>query len=562
VRWLGGYRVALAQRDLRLLLSAQVISATGSWAYGVGLVALLFARTHSLAWVAAGALARWIPSLVLSSFSGLIAERFERVRLMLSADVVCAVLQGLLALIAASHGPLVLALMLASLSSITNLVYNPAVAATIPAVVDEDALVAANALTATIDNLAIIVGPALGAGLLLIGSPAAAIAVNAGSFALSALLVAQIRTRSRTPAPADDEGGTLAQLAAGLRAIRSDQAARTLVAYCALVAVVCGTDNVLLIAISEHRLGAGTQGYGYLLAAIGLGGILMAVAADRLAASWRLAPIIFAGVAGYSLPTAVLSVTHNLALAVVLELVRGASTLVVDVLAITALQRAIPPAQIARVFGVFWAIVLASVALGTLLAPILVSAGGLDGALLTMAFAPFALAFAGLPALIGVDRRSAAATAALAPRVALLECLGLFATARRTVLERIAAAATEADFATGTIIVREGDQAHDLFALAEGEVEVTAHGDQGEERVLRRLKAPAYFGEIGILERIPRTATVTAVSDCRCEVIAGDDFLGALAAAPPSATLIENARSRLAITHPSRESTLARAGGS
>jgi len=41
-----------------------------------------------------------------------------------------------------------------------------------------------------------------------------------------------------------------------------------------------------------------------------------------------------------------------------------------------------------------------------------------------------------------------------------------------------------------------------------------------------------------------------------------DDFLGALAAAPPSATLIENARSRLAITHPSREPTLARAGGS
>jgi hypothetical protein len=543
-----------------LLLGALITSATGSWAYNVGLVALLFTRTHSLGWVAAGGLARWIPSLVLSSYGGVIAERTERVRLMLRADVACAVLQGLLALIAASHGPLVLALALASLSSIANLVYNPAVAATIPSVVDEDGLVAANALTGTVDNLAIIIGPAVGAGLLLLGPPALAIAVNAASFGVSALLVAQIRTRSRSPEPADDTAGALAQIAVGLRAIAGDQAARTLVAFCALVAVVYGTDSVLLIGVSEHRLGAGTEGFGYLLGAIGLGGILMAFAADRLAASGRLAPIIFAGVAGYCLPTALLATTHSLALAIALEVLRGASTLVVDVLAITALQRAVPAGQIARVFGVFWAIVLASVALGTLIAPLLVSAGGLDTGLLTMAFVPFALGLAGVPALVAVDRGSAAATAALAPRVALLEGLGLFATASRSVLERVAAAAAETSFAAGTTIIREGDTAHDLFALAAGEVEVTARGEGGTERVLRRMKAPAYFGEIGVLERIPRTATVTAVSDCRCEVIAGDDFLDALTAAPPSSTLIENTRSRLAVTHPSRELKIAGAG--
>ena len=94
--------------------------------------------------------------------------------------------------------------------------------------------------------------------------------------------------------------------------------------------------------------------------------------------------------------------------------------------------------------------------------------------------------------------------------------------------------------------------------LVEGEVEVTARGEGGGPvRVLRRMSGPDYFGEIGVLERIPRTATVTALSACRCEQIDGDTLLDALTTAPPSATLMENARSRLALTHPSREPTFA-----
>jgi CRP-like cAMP-binding protein len=65
------------------------------------------------------------------------------------------------------------------------------------------------------------------------------------------------------------------------------------------------------------------------------------------------------------------------------------------------------------------------------------------------------------------------------------------------------------------------------------------------------MSAPSYFGEIGILEQIPRTATVTAVGGCRCERIEGAAMLAALASAPASSSLMENVRSRLAVTHPS-----------
>ena len=433
-----------------------------------------------------------------------------------------------------------------------------------PSVVDEDDLVAANALNGTIDNLVVIAGPAVGAGLLLIGSPAAAFAVNAGTFVASAALVSRIRTRSR-PVDVTEEGtaGPLAQMAVGARTIISLSAARTLVAFCALVSFVYGTDTVLFVGVSEHRLGTGQEGFGYLLAGLGIGGVLMAGAINRLAASRRLAPIIIAGVAGYTLPTALLAVTHSPGLAFALQILRGASTLVVDVLAITSLQRAVPSDQLARVFGVFWAFVLAAISLGTVLAPLAVSGVGLRGGLLIAAFAPFGIGLLGFPSLLAIDRGAAAKTAALEPRVAVLEGLGIFATASRNVLERLAGAATEAAFAAGTRIVVEGEQADVLYVLLEGEVEVTARGESGgEERVLRRMSAPSYFGEIGVLERIARTATVTALTDCRCDQIDGDTLLEALSAAPPSSALMENARSRLALTHPSRKPAFAAAEGS
>ena len=557
--WFGGYRRALAHRDLRLLLGGLVVSATGSWAYNVALLAFVFERTHSLGWVGAAGLARFVPALVLSAYGGVIAERTERVRLMIGADVLCAVWQVGLAIVAAADGPVALGLAFAALTSSTNVVYEPAVAATIPAIADENDLVAANALNGTIQSVVVVLGPAIGAVMLLIGDPSAAFLMNAATFVVSALLVGGMRTRSR-PVDVTEAGtaGPLRQMSVGVRTIVALPAARTLVAFSVLVSFVYGTDTVLFVGVSADRLGTGTEGFGYLLAGLGVGGILMAGAVDRLAGSSRLAPIILAGVAGYCLPTALLTVVHSPELAFALQVVRGGSTLVVDVLAITALQRAVPGDQLARVFGVFFAFVLGAISLGALLTPIVVDAASLDAGLIAMAFAPFALGLLGYPALQAIDRATAERAAALAPRVAVLEQLGIFASATRPVLERLASAATEVDFPAATAIVREGEPADALFVLVEGEVEVKARGEAGgEERRLRTMSAPSYFGEIGVLERIPRTATVTALTEARTLRIEGAALLDALTSVPPSSSLMENARSRLALTHPSQPVTFA-----
>src|SRR3954465_15814816 len=98
--WLGGYRSALARRDLRLLFAGLVISETGTWAYNVALLAYVFDKTHSLGWVGAAGLGRVVPSLLLGASSGVVAERFERVRVMVSSDLLCALVQAALAVAA------------------------------------------------------------------------------------------------------------------------------------------------------------------------------------------------------------------------------------------------------------------------------------------------------------------------------------------------------------------------------------------------------------------------------------------------------------------------------
>jgi hypothetical protein len=345
--------------------------------------------------------------------------------------------------------------------------------------------------------------------------------------------------------------GIWKQMAVGVQAIFGSGAARVLVMFSVLASFVYGTDTVLLVGVSEAQLGTGAKGFGYLLAGLGVGGILMALVVDRLAASRRLALIITAGMAVYCLPTALLVAVHSPGVAFALEIVRGAGTLVVDVLAITALQRAVSGEVIARVFGVFFALVLGAISVGTIVTPPIVNGPGLHAALYIMGFVPLAIGLLGYPALVRIDRAAAAQLDELSPRIALLEQLGIFASANRAVLERLAAAASVVRVGPGDAVVREGDEPDALYVIVSGRMDVKARGEGAVEEHIRVMEPGTYFGEIGLLGGIPRTATVTALDEAELYRIEGSDFLDALETASAGTTLLSGARMRLARTHPS-----------
>ena len=551
-----GYRSLFRIRDYRLLFSGLSISMSGSWAYNVGLVVFVFNVTHSPAWVAAAAMTRFLTALVTSPFGGLIADRVERVRMMITLDLLAFTWQTSLAITAALNGPVLLAIAFAALTSVSTSSYDPAARATTPSVVGEEHLAAANSVQSAIENLSIIVGPAVGAMLLLSGQPAVVFAVNAATFALSAFLVSRMRIRNK---PGDiSEGGAagpLRQMAAGFKAFVSSPTVTLLAGFSILASFVYGTDTVLFIVISRDLLGTGSTGYGYLLGSLGIGGILMAGFMNRIAAAPRLGAIIVLGMAVYCLPTALLTVVHVPVAAALLQAVRGAGTIIVDVLAITALQRLVSPDVVARVFGVFFALVLAAISLGALLMPILLSSIGLTTTLLVMGFAIPALTFLASPWISRLDSQALRQLTAIRPRVAILEKLDIFAGATRAALERLAKSAVEEEVSAGTVIIEEGAVADDFFVLIEGEVAVSSRGEAGVEQQLGTMQPPSYFGEIGLLEHRARTATVKAATECVMYRINGAEFIEALTVATLSPTALGTSQTRLARTHPSAAMT-------
>jgi MFS family permease len=538
----------LRQRDLRLLFVSFAISAIGSWSYNVALLAFVYERTHSLTWVGATTLGRFVPMLIVTPYAGIVAERVERVGLLWRSELLAGGAQVGLILVAVTDGSVTLAIVLGAVTSIVTSVDEPAVAALTTQYAGEDDLVVANALRGTLDNLVTVVGPALGALTLALGSAAAVFAINAASFVASAATIALLRERS-TPSDVTDGGaaGPIRQIADSARAIREAPAALPLLGLCALASLLYGTDTVVLVAAADERLGLGADGFGWLLGGLGVGGVLMAPFVERASAASRGSAILLAGMAAYCLPTLVLAVSTSAELAVAAQVVRGAGTLVVDVLAITAIQRAVAPNMVARVFGIFNALVLAAIALGTIAAPLLSSALGLRGALVVLAIAPLAMSFLALPALLRIDGRAATRRVTLAPRIAVLDRLGILEGASQAVLEQLAEAAAEQDVATGTAVVREGDPADAFYVVLAGAVDVTV---RGEAAPVRRQGSGTWFGEIGLLGGFARTATVTAAGDVRLLRVDGDAFLGALTTTPATGALLENARSRLARTHP------------
>ncbi len=541
----GRYRDALRYRDMRILVASFLVDQIGSWSFVVVIAVYVFDRTHSTQWLAVLGICRWAPGLLLASYGGVIADRYERVMILITSSLVSAVLMAGIAIAVAADAPVVLILILVALSAASLAPYRPAAGALTPEIVGEKDLAAANSIFSALENLVVVVGPGIGGLLLLTGQPVIGIAINAASFVVAAALVARLRVRSTGSAA--EEGNALQQFAVGLKALGAQPVAVAIILFCALDSAVYGATSVLYAPLSV-RLGTGTNGYSYLLAGAALGGVLGAGLANRLSSASRLAPVIMGSICLQALPFLVTVPVRSPALACALQVVSGVGMVVVDVLALTSLQRDLPGDVLSRVLGVFDTLVLGGILLASLAAGILLAHADLNVALIAVGIGIPVIALAGLPTLLRADRTSAAVAARLRPRVALLSQLDLLAGADHNTLERLAGAAEEVVVPAGSVVIREGDEPDALWVLERGELSVSAAGDGDEPRELPPVTAPGYVGELGLLHRIPRTATVRTRTESTLLRIDGQEFLSALQASRPSASMLSVAGTRMART--------------
>lgn len=526
----AGYRGVLEVRDVRALIGASAASQMGDWLYNAALLGYVYSATGSAGWVAAATICRLLPYVLLGPFGGTVADRYDRRSVLLAGDLLRLVLMLALAAVVASDGAVAVVIALTALSSAAGAAEKPAAMALLPRLVGESRLGPANALLHTVQDLGVVLGPAIGAVILAVASASVAFLVNGATFAFSALLISTMRRRGVPVSSARQQQGAVRQTAHGLRTARATPFVLPLFVVVAMVEFTYGAQTVQLVLYAQRTLDLGAGGYGVLLAAAGAGGLLSALVNGRLASSTKASLAAVAAAALVCATQLVYSVIDEVVLACLVTAVGGAGLVAAEVVAETALARIVPADVLGRIMGVFDATSVAAMVAGAVLAPVLITATNLDASFIVLGAVSLVITFACRAGLSGLDAISKQRSDALASRVAVIEGLPITVGVPRLVLEQLASASQVCPLPDGVDVIVEGAPAHSFYVVVDGGVVVHRDG-----QVLAHLGPGHCFGERGLIDNAPRNASVTTEVESRILRLEGDVLLDALQS---SATLV------------------------
>jgi MFS family permease len=518
-------------RNLRNIQLAFAGSVVGDWAYATAVTVWTY-QAGGAAAVGVFMAARFVAMTVAAPTGAVLADKFSRKAFMMVADATRAVLVlAATACVAFGLEPAVYVLALAA--AVVGAPFRAAQAGLIPRLArTPEELTASNATASNLENVAVFAGPALGALLIAVLDVEVVFLFNAATFMVSFLLVSRIQvpaaersselssdhdTATDGPPPSAKRG-FFAELGAGFHTILTNRGVGLVAILAGTQGLVWGALSVYLVILSVDVLDAGAHGVGYLSSVMGLatvvgGGVVLArVNSKRTARDMTL------GVLGWSLPLLAVAAWPTPAVLFAGVAVIGLSDPAVNLGFDTIPQRIVPDRVLSRVFGAMEAALVGAMSVGAVAAPFLVRVLGLRGSLLLVGALGAVVALACLPRMRGLDEKLASPAG-----LDRLQALPLFSPLGRATLESLAHALKQVQVPAGEAVVREGDAADKFFVIDSGLVEVTQ-----QERFLRREGPGEFFGEIGLLRDVPRTATVVAVEDTVLWTLDRRSFLDAV----------------------------------
>lgn len=346
----------LTQRSFGRLWAARTLSSGGD---GFTIVAfMLYATTIRASGVTLGILlVAEIASTLLSPVIGAIADRFDRGRLMVVAELTQAVIMGSLALLLPPF-PVIVALAFAR--AVMGTLVRTSASSAVPGFVDSAGLPAANAWLRGGEEGANIVGPMLAGVLAPVFGLGMLFALDAVTFLIAGLLLLGLRPQ-HTPAPdaepdgpdagAAGDAGLLHGSHAGLRYVWRHPVARAIAISLFVFVLFAALENVPRPFLAERDFGAGAFGIGLLFAAPQLGMVLGLAGMTRFSAKHRLKATLIFGMALYGVGSFVTAGSPALWIAAASQLVSGIGNGIevgcVDVL----LQRTVAQGLLGRVFA-------------------------------------------------------------------------------------------------------------------------------------------------------------------------------------------------------------------
>jgi MFS family permease len=332
------------------------VSLVGDGAFLLAMAWEVYSLSNAVTALSTVGIAMTVPTIVLLLAGGVVTDRFDRRRVMLAADLIRGLAVGALAALALSGAIEIWQIVvLSALYGAGTAFFGPAFDAIVPQILAERELAQANALDQLVRPIAFrLIGPAVGGWLVASVGPGSAFALDAASFAVSAIAVQSI---ARRPVPRVVVGSVADEIRDGFRFVR----ARvwlwgTLLAAAIAYLAFMGPAEVLLPFLVKNELHAGAGALGLVFAAGGIGAILSALVMGQrglprrditwMYLAWTIATV---AIAGYGIAQAV----WQLMLACfVFNALETAGTIVWA----TAKQRHVPTSMLGRVSSLDWLI--------------------------------------------------------------------------------------------------------------------------------------------------------------------------------------------------------------
>lgn len=511
--------------DLRRAQLSFLGAWTAEWAFTVALGIVAYRDGGAVVLGLVGLL-RMVPSALCAPLLSPFADRGRRERVLVVVSSVRGLVTTAAAAVAALGGATAAIYALAVLSTIAATLFRPAHSALLPSLCHTGhELASANVVRGMLDSAATLVGPLLAAVLLQVADVDVVFAVAAAASFWSAALLLRL-SYDAPPRPPAARPHLVREALEGLAAAARNRDLALVLGLAAAQSFTRGALTVFSVLVSIELLGRGEPGAGTLMTAVGVGAVVGSLAASLLVGTRRLGAWFAVGVTLWGLPLVLVGLLPQDLPALVFMALIGAGNALIDVAGFTLLGRMAPDAVLARVFGVLESLVAVSIGLGAVAASWAVGTWGLRPALVAVGLVCPVLAAASWWRLTALDRTVGVHddTVALLQRVPMLRTLPLPS------VEQLARGLEPVAVPAGATVFRRGDVGDRYYVVESGRVDVIA-----DDRVITTLGPGDGFGEIALLRRSTRTATVIATTDLRLQALGSDHFLSVVLGYTPSA---------------------------
>jgi MFS family permease len=375
----------------RWLLSSTIVNNLGD---GIALAAgplIVASLTRDPFLVSMALMAQWLPMLIFGIFGGALADRVDRKRMVVVVNLARAgVLTALVLIIVTGNASIAVVLGVLFILGTCETFSDSASSTLLPTLVARKDLGVANArMQGALLLTNQLVAPPIGAALFVAGA-ALPFATNAAAFALGALLISRIAGNMRSERT--EMASVWVDMGEGIRWLLGHAAMRTLALTIFTFNVTFGAAWSVLVLYAGDRLGMGAVGFGLLMTATAVGGVIGTLSYGTLERRFSLAQLMRAGLIIETVTHLALALTTIPAIALLTLFVFGIHAFVWGTTATVIRQRAVPNELLGRVGGVYRVAIVGGLVIGAPLGGIL--AGAFD------ITAPFWFGFIGSAILV------------------------------------------------------------------------------------------------------------------------------------------------------------------